>query len=195
MKKKYKKRIKLRTLLFLLITLTSNTFAWFVYNTKIENNITTSVKSWKITFINGEHDAVQYLEFKIDNIFPGMEDYNNSINISNEGETEATILYEIQEIKILEETYKSEDYTQEELNNIITNNYPFTITFNIDKTNLNAKNGNGLFSVNVKWPYESGNDELDTYWGNEAYDFHEKNKDKESIELNLVISAVQEKSE
>lgn len=193
MKKKYKKRIKLRTLLFLLITLTSNTFAWFVYNTKIENNITTSVKSWKITFINGEHDAVQYLEFKIDNIFPGMEDYNNSINISNEGETEATILYEIQEIKILEETYKSEDYTQEELNNIITNNYPFTIKFNIDKTNLNAKNGNGLFSVNVKWPYESGNDELDTYWGNKSHEHKKANPDDPGIKIKIKLTVSQNK--
>ena len=43
------------------------------------------------------------------------------------------------------------------------------------------------------WEYESGNDEADTYWGTKAYDFHEQYKDKNSIELNLVISAVQKK--
>ena len=52
---------------------------------------------------------------------------------------------------------------------------------------------NAYYYVTVSWEYETGNDEQDSYWGNQAYDFSEKYSDKESIELDLVISAVQKK--
>lgn len=193
-RKKLKRKIKIRTILLLMITLSSNTFAWFVYNTKVDNNITTSVKAWRITFENNDSDAIQHLEFKIDNIYPGMKDYSNYISVTNEGETDAKIVYEIEELKILEATYKNTDYSQEELNEIITNDYPFKITFNIDTEDLKAISGSGIFTVNVSWPYESGNDELDTIWGNNSYNYKQKFPDTPGIIIKIKLTVSQIKN-
>lgn len=52
-------------------------------------------------------------------------------------------------------------------------------------------NETGSFTLNVSWPYESGNDEVDTYWGNEAYTFHLNNPDSSSIHIGLKVTAKQ----
>lgn len=70
-----KKRLRRRTLFFLILTLMANTFAWFIYSNKVSNNITTGVKSWKINFKQDGVDIVNNVEFKIDSIYPGMPDY------------------------------------------------------------------------------------------------------------------------
>lgn len=189
--KKFKKKVRIKTILLLLFSLICNTFAWFVYNTKVDNSINTSVKAWRIAFENNDSDATHYLEFNIDNIYPGMKDYSNYINITNEGETDAAIVYEIQELKILEKTYNNEDYTQEELNKMINEDYPFKITFNVDKDNLEALNGKGIFTVNVTWPYESGNDELDTLWGDKSYTYKQNNPDNPGIVIKLKLTVSQ----
>lgn len=189
--KKFKKKVRIKTIFFLIFSLMCNTFAWFVYNTKVDNSIKTSVKAWRIAFENNDSDAIQYLEFNIDNIYPGMTDYSNYISITNEGETDASIVYEIQELKILENTYTSTDYSQEELNNMINTNYPFKITFNVDTDNLKANNGTGLFTVNVTWPYESGDDELDTLWGNKSYNYKQNNPDDPGIVIKLKLTVSQ----
>jgi len=189
--KKLKKKVRIKTIFFLVFTLTCNTFAWFVYNTKVDNSIKTSVKAWRIAFENNDSDAVQYLEFNIDNLYPGMDDYSNYINITNEGETDAAIVYEIQELKILDEIYTNNDYSQEDLINIIDTNYPFKIAFNIDTDNLQANNGSGRFTVNVSWPFESGNDELDTLWGNKSYNYKQKNPDAPGIVIKLKLTVSQ----
>lgn len=193
-RKKLIKKIKIRTILLLILTLASNTFAWFIYNTKVDNSISTSVKAWRIAFENNDSDAIQYLEFKIDDIYPGMTDYSNYITVTNEGETDAKIVYEIQELKILETTYKSTEYTQEELNNMINSDYPFKITFNIDTEDLKAISGSGIFTVNVSWPYESGNDELDTVWGNKSYDYKQNYPDTPGIIIKIKLTVSQIKN-
>lgn len=188
--KKLRKKIRFRTIFLLTFLLISNSFAWFVYNTKVNNNITTSVKAWRIAFENND-DAIQYLEFNIKNIYPGMEDYNNQINITNEGETDAAIVYELEELKILDNTYTSIDYTQEELNNMIKNDFPFKINFDVNTDSLKANNGTGLFTINVSWPYESNNDELDTLWGNKSYDFKTNYPDDPGIVIKLKLTVSQ----
>ena len=192
--KKIKSRVRIRTIFLLILTLACNTFAWFVYNTKVDNSITTSVKAWRIAFENSDSDAIQYLEFNIDSIYPGMVEYSNYINVTNEGETDATILYEIVELKILDDSYTSENFTQEELKDMIENNYPFIINLSINTIDLKANNGSGIFSVNVSWPYESGNDELDTLWGNRSYDYKKANPDTPGIVIKIKLTASQIKN-
>ena len=43
----------------------------------------------------------------------------------------------------------------------------------------------------VSWPYESGDDEKDTYWGSKAYDYKKSNPNESGIKLRLKVSAVQ----
>ena len=189
-RKKLKRRIRRSTLFFLVLALITNSFAWFIYTNKVSNSINTHVKSWMVTFDQDGNPLEDIVEFNIDSIYPGMNDFNDSITISNTGETTAYISYEVDSIKILDEVYTRENYSSEELINILESNYPFTITFNV--TNEEITTGSeGIFSVNLVWPYESGDDIADTYWGRKSYEFVENNKDEKSVSIVVKIKATQ----
>lgn len=190
-KKNFLKRVRLQTILFLAIAISCNSFAWFVYNTKVSNTITTSVKAWRVAFENKDSDAIQYMEFNIENIYPGMDEYTNYITVTNEGETEAEITYELEEIRILKKLYTNAEYSQEELINMIKNDFPFKVELSVSTDILNAHNGNGTFNVKVIWPFESGNDELDTLWGNNSYEFKQTYPDKSGINIKLKLTVSQ----
>lgn len=188
-----KKRLRRRTLFFLILTLMANTFAWFIYSNKVSNNITTGVKSWKINFKQDGVDIVNNVEFKIDSIYPGMPDYTNSLSITNIGETAANISYEVEEIKILDEFYNSDMYSSTDLINRLKDNYPFKMNFFIN----NQEVGTGQtseFTFSLVWPYESGHDEADTYWGKKSASFKEQYPDKEQIAIKVKIIAGQKES-
>lgn len=189
-RRKLKRRIRRSTLFFLVLALITNSFAWFIYTNKVSNSINTHVKSWMVTFDQDGNPLEDTVEFNIDSIYPGMNDFNDSITISNTGETTAYISYEVDSIKILDEVYTRENYSSEELINILKSNYPFTITFNV--TNEEITTGSeGIFSVNLVWPYESGDDIADTYWGRKSYEFVENNKDEKSVSIVVKIKATQ----
>lgn len=188
-----KKRLRRRTLFFLILTLMANTFAWFIYSNKVSNNITTGVKSWKINFKQDGVDIVNNVEFKIDSIYPGMPDYTNSLSITNIGETAANISYEVEEIKILDEFYNSDMYSSTDLINRLKDNYPFKMNFSIN----NQEVGTGQtseFTFSLVWPYESDHDEADTYWGKKSASFKEQYPDKEQIAIKVKIIAGQKES-
>ncbi len=188
-----KKRLRRRTLFFLILTLMANTFAWFIYSNKVSNDITTGVKSWKINFKQDGVDIVNNVEFKIDSIYPGMPDYTNSLSITNIGETAANISYEVEEIKILDEFYNSDMYSSNDLITRLKENYPFKMNFSIN----NQEVGTGQtseFTFSLVWPYESGHDEADTYWGKKSAAFKEQYPDKDQIVIKVKIIAGQKES-
>ncbi len=188
-----KKRLRRRTLFFLILTLMANTFAWFIYSNKVSNNITTGVKSWKINFKQDGVDIVNNVEFKIDSIYPGMPDYTNSLSITNIGETAANISYEVEEIKILDEFYNSDMYSSNDLITRLKENYPFKMNFSIN--NLEVGTGQtSEFTFSLVWPYESGHDEADTYWGKKSAAFKEQYPDKDQIVIKVKIIAGQKES-
>ena len=51
--------------------------------------------------------------------------------------------------------------------------------------------GAGRFAVTIEWPFESGDDELDTLWGNKAYEYYAVNPEEKSIEIELKLIAQQ----
>ena len=122
-----------------------------------------------------------------------MPDFNDSITAYNLGERSAEISYEITSVRILNINYNIEggSYTSASIENILANSYPFKTTFTLANTNLTSTTGNTTFSINVTWPFESNNDALDTYWGNEAYTYAANHPDSPSIEIVVKISAVQ----
>ena len=190
--KKVLKKAKLRTLLLLIILLSFNSTAWFIFATKVENGISAKVVAWNVAFVTGENELLEYINFDIDNIYPGMTEYTEKIEVTNNGESIAQLKYEIQDARILDSTYIVDDnvITSNSLLSSLSNDYPFKIRVGVSNDEI-APGEKAHFYVKVMWEYESGNDEADTYWGTKAYDFHEQYKDKNSIELNLVISAVQ----
>lgn len=187
------KRIKIKNLLILILLLLFNTYAWFIYSTKVNTEITAHVSSWNIQFVSDNQEITTNLTIEIDRIYPGMEGdkkFEKIVQVKNQGERSAILSYSIREITIMGEKYTIEGKSEEELNKILES-YPFKIRVNINEGNLNEENGEGKFIISLEWPFESGNDALDTYWGNKAYEYYSLHPDENSVELKIVLNASQ----
>lgn len=189
------KRVRLSTLLLLLITLCSSTFAWFLYATKVSVGITAHIEAWNILFTNENNEISELINFEIPNLYPGMEDYNDSIEIINLGERNASVEYEIVRVSILGVNYNIDGttLTSDQMVNNLASDYPFKINISLENSTIEAGSGRTKFSLSTVWPYESGDDELDTYWGSKSYEFSSNNPDTPSIQIEIKISASQQK--
>lgn len=192
-KKKQKsiiKYINIRTIIILIILLAFNAYAWFIYITKASLELQTHVAAWDIDFDSGDGvDSTEVL-IEIDKIYPGMEDYSKEISVANNGEINAELKYKITSIQILDEKYELDGFfTESDLENIIQQ-FPFKITINIPNNEIVA-GGQTSCTVNVTWPFESGDDETDTYWGNRSYEFQKQNPDEKGLVIKFELSAVQ----
>ena len=189
------KKIKLRNLIILLVLLIVNTFAWFIYATRVSLDLSVHVSSWDVEFVSGDEEITTNMEIVVDRIYPGMDQFEQTIEVHNRGETPAVLTYEIKSLEVMGEVFEvSEDsgLTSDDLKNKIETEYPFKIGVNSEGDDLIEENGQGQFRVTVNWPFESGNDELDTYWGNKAYEYYSLNPGSQSIVLKLELVATQQ---
>lgn len=186
------KRVKLRTLFLLAITLASNSFAWLIYSTKVSNSMIARVKSWNVSFEVGTGENIEdFIELNVSLLYPGMENYEVSLKASNSGESNARITYEVIKAKVLGDDLMTLGKTSNQILDMLRLEYPFSINFNVTNEIISSDGGEELISITVTWPYESGNDEKDTYWGERAYTFHEENPDSPSIDLLVKLTAYQ----
>ena len=81
--------------MFLIVLIMANTFAWFIYATKIDGSIEVHVKSWNIAFEAGENQVTENVSINVGDIYPGMDDYEYSISAYNQGEVAANLSYKI----------------------------------------------------------------------------------------------------
>lgn len=189
------KKVKIRTIIFLIILLAFNTYAWFVYATKVSTGINIKVTAWNVEFVAGDDETTSNIKIEIDNVSPGMTDFIKVIEVKNKGETTAKLDYKIKSLKVLDEYYEvseetgiTEDFIKEKIAE-----YPFKIEVIQASDEIEAGNGTSNFTITIKWPFESGNDELDTKWGNDAYEYHLEHPNENSIELNIELIATQNK--
>lgn len=193
--KRILKKSKLRTILLLIILLSANTTAWFIYATKVDSSISASVVAWNVSFDGNENELMQKFDIEVGSIYPGMEPFTKKVEVTNKGEASAKMSYELVSARILDEEYVVDSsLSNESLLNNLANNYPFKIEIGSSKEELSPNEGS-YFYVTVYWDYESGDDEKDTYWGIKAYDFNKMNPDKSSISINLIITAMQKETE
>ena len=184
--------------------LSSNTFAWFIYAQKVSGTVDVHVRSWKILFESNNEEITDYVEVKVDSIYPGMEDFSQQVSVYNKSDIKAHLKYSILYVRVLNDTFKTiegkqedgepiydTDITSEQLEQILSENYPFKITFLIGQTELDEKEGQSSFNIAAKWPYESGDDAADTLWGNKAYDFLNTYPDEPCIELKIKLHVTQ----
>ena len=94
-RRKILKKVRLKTLFLLAITLASNSFAWFIYTTKVSSNISAKVREWNVTFEANGQAVEKTIEINIDSLYPGMNAYNQTLTAANSGESKAQITYEI----------------------------------------------------------------------------------------------------
>lgn len=186
------KKIKIRNLIILILLLAFNTYAWFIYASKVSMDLTVHVSSWNVEFLAGDGEVITNIEVQVERIYPGMDDFTHTVEVHNKGETLVDLSYEISEISIMGETYKTDETTtSSDLEEMIRTTYPFTISITKDTNDTIMQNQKGNFTISVVWPYESGNDELDTTWGNKAYEYYALNPGGECIELKIKLIATQ----
>ncbi len=189
---KVKRKLRFQTIFLLAILLASNSFAWFIYSTKVSNSITAKVRSWSVNFeIGTGSTAEEYIEIVVDSLYPGMNDYNKYLKAVNRGESDAVISYKVETATILGSNLLNQNLTDNEIISKLKRDYPFKINFDITNTEIKAHGGEETITININWPYESGDDEKDTYWGNLAYNYHNENPSLPSIKLIVKITAIQ----
>lgn len=189
-RKKIIKKVKFKTLFLLMITLASNSFAWFIYTTKVSSNISAKVREWNVSFdVNGEN-IEKTIEINIDSLYPGMSTYTQTLTASNSGEARAQISYEVIRANILGDDLTGMNYSDIQIINYLRSYYPFSIDFHVSN-DIVQSNSEETITISVSWPYESGQDEEDTKWGNLAYTYHSSHPDTPSIDLSIKITAYQ----
>lgn len=210
--KKQKKKISKKTflilrLVFVLLLVVGNTFAWFIYTTKVDNKIDVHVRAWNVTFQAGEQAVEDYVNLEVESIYPGMEDYVYSLQARNSGDVDASLSYEILEARIFDETYTTvegravagqevqpTDMTSDDLLKSLAVDYPFKITVSLSSDHISSHDGSATYSFNVVWPFESDNDEEDTRWGIIASNYKKSNPDSSSITLKIKVTITQNNS-
>ena len=204
---KKKKIVKPSRLIFLILLLASNTLAWFIYATKVDNNISVHVKACDIVLEAGNTTVSNIINLDVGNIYPGMTDYEYQITAYNRSEVSADMSYQILEARILDQTYVTvegrenlgqspveTDLTSAQLENKLGNDYPFSITIDLSAIYMELEQGEETYTVRVVWPYENNQDALDTQWGIAAAEYKESNPTSSSIALKIKLLITQSAS-
>lgn len=193
-----------KTLVILILLLAANSFAWFIYINRVDNDMEVFVRAWRVLFESGDEEVTDYLNINIDAMYPGMEEYYYDLTAYNMSDVPAHMSYQILEVTILGnllltvegraergESPNASDLTSVEMAAKLATDYPFSILFNLTTDNMAAEVGVSTYETRVNWPFESGDDVLDTQWGTAAFNYREANPSKASIILRVKISIVQ----
>ena len=191
-KQRYKRymRLNIMSLFFAAVSFISITLAWFAYSGLITGRTEVDVKAWYIEFRRNGVQETNSLTITVPAIYPGMEKKSETVNIKNLGDSDASISYDITSIRILDKTITSNGqpgYVED----LLAHNYPFQINMSLSDKYANANDGTGEFYVSVDWPLDGGDNENDSKWGNEAYQFNKNNPDTTAIEITIQLKAEQ----
>ena len=178
MERKHKLFLKLNlmSLFFVAISFVSITLAWFAYSGLSSATVDVDIKAWNIEFKNGEQVVSNEIVISLSDIHPGMDTKFKDVDIANLGDSDAQISYNIKSVRVLNEVLNNN--SNDELIDKLSHDYPFHINMNLDKDYALAHGDNSKFNVSISWPLDSNNDELDSEWGNKAYQFYMEEQQK-----------------
>ncbi len=201
------KRIKPHHLIFIILLLTANAFAWFIFVSRVDNSIDVYVKAWNIDFENEDEQITDYITFTVDSIYPGMPVYSRNVTANNYSDVSANLTYNILECSVMGTTYVTREgkidagltpdgteYTSGQIQTMLANDYPFHIVLTSSSSLLAPVNGSATYNASISWDYESGDDALDTTWGMQAYDFKQANPGDPCIYIRVKIYITQNNS-
>ena len=166
---KRRKNIKIRSVLLALFVLGVNIYAWFIYFTEAQVNITGNVVSWDVSFRDENSQVVEKEIIADINMYPGMPDYKKTLKILNASELPTKFSYEIDEMTLMGEDIKT-GMTTEQLEAELRESYPFIVNFISDKESMNV--GEEMsFTFDVAWPFENAEGEDNYYKLNKYYSY------------------------
>ena len=158
---KLKKTLGLKTLIILIVLLSFNTYAWFVFSSKVDTEMGAKVRAWNITFMQDDQNVSQSLTFDVD---------------------------EITSVRILDTTYTvgQNNYTSDGIIEMLSEDFPFHVDLVVSNSTI-LMGRSETFSIDVNWDFEENDDAVDTLWGQNAYTFNHANPNTPSISINLTI--------
>ena len=183
MKNRRKVRIKvsLMSIVFSIVSLISVTLAWFVYSGMNKASLDVNVKAWYIELEKNGNKVSNQIVISLDDVYPGMATYSEKIKIKNKGDSDASVKYSLDAVRIFDQDKTiNENTTASQLLSLedeLSQGYPFHINMSLDKNFARTNNDETVFNISISWPLDSGNDELDGYWGNQAYTFQNSEKE------------------
>lgn len=214
-----KKSMPIRIILLLAFSVIFivNTYAWF----SMQNNVTfggieADLTAWDVKYyIDGKEVFEEEATFTIDELYPGMPEREDVVNIYNMGEFNANVTYELISVKVFGQEVlpqlrtngeiKTEGYTTHLFSKDTT--YPFDISYTYNRERLEGSyvddattpGAAAKFTFNVDWPYEGNGNEtenlakdiLDTKFGKDAYEYYknEENDPLKAIEVTVKITS------
>jgi hypothetical protein len=199
-RKKVFLKINIVSILFAVVSLISVTLAWFAYSGLATARTEVGVKAWYIEFEKDNEPVSNDIVISLEDIYPGMEPRKEEITIKNLGDADTKLKYKVNKARILDsqnDYYEmSNNMTSDYIEDAISHNYPFHIDISLSKLYLDSKE-NATFEVSVSWPLDSGNNALDSLWGNNAYQYSQAQElllpeeRSPAIEVNINVTAEQ----
>ena len=182
MNRKYKTYLKLNvmSLFFIAISSISVTLAWFAYSGIASVATEVDVKSWLIEFEKNEKTVSNNIVISLSEIYPGMNTLHESIKIKNKGDSNAKLSASIISARILDEEYDVKNIESNDIVDKLSHDYPFSVNMSLDDTFVLSGGEESAFNISVSWPLDSDNDQLDSEWGNLAYQFGNNELKKQS---------------
>lgn len=178
-------KLNLLSLFFIAVSLTSITLAWFAYSGIASVDTEIDVKAWYIEFQKDNTAVTNNIVISLSDIYPGMDTVSEKVDINNMGDSDAEISYKIESARILDEDLVGLDSL--ELEDKLSHDYPFHLNINLSNNYATSKDGHSQIEVSVSWPLDSDNDELDSEWGNKAFNFQKTENDKFNLDPNYQI--------
>jgi len=189
MKRRHKFYLKLNimSIIFLVISFSSVTLAWFAYSglSHVETEI--DVNAWYIELEQNGETVSNEIVISVTDIYPGMTSVDETISINNLGDSDASVAYEIVSARILgeaEDNYEvnGTTVTSEEVEDTLSHDYPFNININLERGYVLSGGDPSNLKVSISWPLDSDQDEEDSNWGTDAYLFQESEQDKKDLD-------------
>ncbi len=195
MKKKHQIyfRLNLMSLFLIAISFISVTLAWFAYSGIATVDTSVDVKAWYIELEKDGEKVSNEIVISLSDIYPGMEPKTELININNPGDSDAELKYNIVSARILGDSSNNyivnESVTTEYIEDLLSHEFPFNINMNLDKKYILSKGEGSTFEISISWPLDSGNDIMDSEWGNKAYNFQKEEIDKKNQDSSYIIQS------
>ena len=122
-----------------------------------------------------------------------MDEASQMLYVNNSGTEPANLNYVIESVRIFDQEYEvDEDTTPQMLEEMLKDDFPFKFDFLVSSDTIESISGSETFKITLNWDYESGDDEADTEWGEDAYEYYAENPSDPAIAVRLKISAIQQ---
>ena len=200
-------------LMFCVISIVT-TYAWFSSQKDVKlGGLEGNVTSWDVAyFVNGVERLDQTATFTINQLYPGMDDWGDTVHIYNIGESSTNISYQLVSVKVFgEEVLQDLEIGVEGKTTTIfagDTSYPFKISYTYDKTYMKEKyiddattpDAHARLVFNVEWDYEIeddttttgideslNRDDLDTQFGKNAFAYYQQEGSDPSKAIEIMV--------